>query len=1281
MNQRIFVEKKEQFQTAAKALLEELKLCLNVESLKTLKIIQVYDVFNVSRDVLAKGKEHLFMDVSKDELYLSFDYNNINHFCLEQVAGQFDQKADSMIRGLQLIKDTMCNSNDFACASDEKEGKPYVTTSLIYVLNEDITVADKNKIVDYLVNPIECQLKDLSKPVDFEIDGTTQPVAIIDGFVDFSESDLEDYIANQGLAMNMEDILHIQKYFISINRNPTVTEVLALDTYWSDHCRHTTFETHLENIDFSQSKIKNQLEKAFEVYKELRKATNRENKPMTLMDMASIEARYEKQIGLLDDLEESEEVNACSIEIDVDVNGTLEKYLLMFKNETHNHPTEIEPFGGASTCVGGAIRDPLSGRAYVYQALRVTGSGDVTMAVEDTMENKLPQRVIGQKAAAGNSSYGNQIGLTATYLREVYHPGYVAKRMELGAVVGAVKKADVLRKSPRPGDIVVMIGAPTGRDGVGGATGSSKTQDEKELTSMAAEVQKGNAPEERKLQRLFRNPKLTRLIKKSNDFGAGGVSVAIGELADGLLIDLDAVETKYPGLDGTELALSESQERMACVIAAKDLDLFNKLCVEENIKCVKIADVTDRNRLEMTWKDQKIIDISREFLDTNGIPQKINPILESLEEPTPFDGTKHIEDNSFKASLEALVQKPNYASNQSLASLFDNTVGRTTVLNSFGGKYQATNSGISVQKIPVLDGHTNTASIMSCGFNPEIGLYEPFYAGSYAIIEAVAGLIATGTTWNKARLTLQEYFERVTDNPTRFGKPVGALLGDLYAQRKLELPALGGKDSMSGSLGDLHVPPTLVAFAVTTTNVQDIISPEFKDIHENVYVLLPTKSEEVDYDVLKSNFNLMNTLQDKHVITACSSIGDGGIAYQIAKMSYGYNIGVDFVDSKCESLKLDNLFYPYYGGFVFTSKEEIKDGVIQIGKTIPDEIIYNGEIVDIKELLTLSQSVFEKVYPTTYTHREGQVSSEFKFEDIKCFNRQDVDQSNNMSCLQKDIEVTKYSFDAVEKPVVYIPVFMGTNNEYDVKKAFEKAGAVTNILPFVDLTPDETKKSMDKMVESLDRANIFVLCGVFSSEDESAGTGKYILNILLNEKIKKAINRFIEREGLILGMGNGFQLLVSCGLLPYGNIGQIDNNIAICLNERGKYVDKVVDIKINPSNSPWLCQVDTNKVYKVAISHGEGRFVADDNTLASLLENNQIVSQYVDFLGNPSMDFRFNPAGSYAGIEGLISPDGRIIGKMSHAERYEEGNYQNIVGYKELQLFESAVAYFQKKCS
>ncbi len=932
MNKRIYVEKKEKFQSVAQTTLEELKTTLKLNSLKSLKIIQVYDVINVEEEVLNEAEKTLFCDVVTDNILEEFDVSATNYFCVESVIGQYDQRADSAIRGLKLL-----NSKN-----------PEVRSALIYVFNEDISKDEMNKIIDYLINPVENQLLDLSLDIDRKFDSIIKPVEILEGFIDLDKAALQSFKDEYSFAMNMADLIHIQDYFKSIKRNPTITEVLALDTYWSDHCRHTTFETHLTSIDFSQSNIKDEIAKAYEIYQELKELTNRQERPMTLMEMASIQAKYQKQAGTLEDLEESEEVNACSIEIDVDVDGVDERYLLMYKNETHNHPTEIEPFGGASTCVGGAIRDPLSGRAYVYQGVRITGAADITVDVAQTRENKLPQRVIAQKAVLGNSTYANQIGAATTYLKEFYYPGYEAKRMELGAVVGAVKKAQVIRETPQPGDIVIMFGAPTGRDGVGAATGSSKEQTVNAFEEAAAEVQKGNAPEERKMLRLFKNEEATKLIKKANDLGAGGVSVAIGELADGVSIDLDTMPVKYAGLNGTDLALAESQERMVVVVAPENADRFLELCYEESIEAVKLAQVTDRNKLEMVWQGQKVIEIDREFLNTNGVAQKIAPVITSSNEPSPFNGKKFLVGNSLLASLEKQQTDLNYVSNQAIAQRFDNTIGRGSVLIPYGGKYQATPVEASSQKIPT-DGFTTTTSVIAHGLNPEIGLYEPFYAGSYAIIEAVARLVASGVKWENARLSMQEYFENVTNQPTKFGKPTAALLGALQAQRELNLPALGGKDSMSGTYQEVNVPPTLAAFAINIAKTKDIISPEFKQENNKVYAILSKKQEQVDYDQLRNNLTLMNDLQAKKIVKACMSIKEGGIADAIAKMSYGNNIGLALKDS----FSLEDLFYPYYGGFVFESSEDIKDeNIALLGTTQADVITYQSEVISIKELVT-----------------------------------------------------------------------------------------------------------------------------------------------------------------------------------------------------------------------------------------------------------------------------------------------------------------------------------------
>ncbi|MDR1781774.1 MAG: phosphoribosylformylglycinamidine synthase [Bacilli bacterium] len=1248
MNQRIYVEKKKLFRTTANSLLEELKTTLKLSSLKELRMIQVYDVINVEKKVLDKAKKTLFKEIATDKLSEDFYYGNYNYFCIEALPGQFDQRASSARSGLMLLG---------ASAAVE------VKTSIIYIINNEVMNGDKKKIIDYMINPLENQLKDLSLPLDQGIDINIKPVEVIKDFIKMSFNDLEELLKDKDLAMNINDLKFIQEYFISLKRNPTITELLLLDTYWSDHCRHTTFETELEDIIIENDKLKDEIEDALSTYLNLRYDTNRNKKPMTLMDMASIEAKYQKQNGMLDDMEVSDEVNACSIEVDVDVDGNNEKYLVMFKNETHNHPTEIEPFGGASTCLGGAIRDPLSGRAYVYQAMRITGAANVLEDISETLEGKLPQKVITQRAAAGYSSYGNQIGLTGAYVNEIYHEGYKAKRMELGAVVGAVKKEDVWRAKPQPGDIVILLGAPTGRDGIGGATGSSKVQKENTLQEAKSEVQKGNAPEERKLQRLFRNPEVTKLIKKANDFGAGGVSVAIGELADGLDINLDVIPTKYAGLNGTDLAISESQERMAVVIEAKSFDKFKELAYQENLTAIKVATVTDRNKLEMTWQNQTIVDLDRSFLDTNGVKQKIKAIIKDTNENSIFNSAKHIINNSFKDSLENMVSKLNYCSQKSLQTIFDSTIGKSTVLGPYGGKYQASMVEVSAQKIPVLKGQTNSTTLLACGGNPAIGVYQPFYVGTYAIVEAVARLVASGADYTKVRLSLQEYFEKVTNDSAAFGKPVSALLGALHTMHQLGLPALGGKDSMSGNFKDLKVPPTVMAFGIAIEDCNNVLSTEFKNEDNYVYALLPEQNEKINYEILKDNFKYIKELNDKDLIDSCISIKDGGIAHALAVASYGNNIGV-----KLNDICLDTLFYPYYGGFVFSTNKELKnENLTLLGKTIKDNITYNNEEIDIKELLTKAEQVLSPIFSTTYTHQENINNNKFDFDYLS-------------SLPTNDQKKVTYSFDRVEHPIVYIPAFFGTNCEYDVQKSFEQAGAITKIIPFVDIDEEAINKSIDTMVEALDNSHIFALSGGFSAGDEPDGSGKYIVNILLNEKVQDAINRFIKREGLIIGICNGFQALIKSGLLPYGKIGVLDENMpTLFLNERGKHVACFVKTKIVNNTSPWLSNLENNKTYTLAISHGEGRFVANEKVMADLFKNNQIISQYVDFEGKPNMDYRFNPNGAWACIEGITSPDGRILGKMGHSERYEEGCYKNIDGDKHLDIFSSAVAYFRKE--
>ncbi|WP_423363759.1 phosphoribosylformylglycinamidine synthase [Mycoplasma sp. P36-A1] len=1240
MNTRIYVEKKTQFQTTQTNLFNQLKKDLKITSLNNLRMIQVYDVLNVDETSLAKAEKTLFMEIATDNLFHDLDLSNLNYFAIEALAGQFDQRASSARSGLLLLG-----------ANNEVD----VKSSIIYILNNEVSIEEKQNIIKFLVNPLENQVKDLSLPLDNNIDINIKPVETVDGFISMNVKDLELFLNEQNLAMNIEDLKFIQNYFKIKNRDPRITEVLILDTYWSDHCRHTTFETELKNIDYSQSSINDEIDSAYKTYIKMKTELNRSDKPMTLMEMASIEARYERANGMLLDMEVSDEVNACSIEIDVDVDGTDEKYLLMYKNETHNHPTEIEPFGGAATCVGGAIRDPLSGRSYVFQGMRVTGAGNVLAPIEQTLPGKLSQRAITQNAAKGYSSYGNQIGLCTTFIKELYHPGYLAKRMELGAVVGAAPKSMVVRKQPEVGDIVVLLGGATGRDGVGGATGSSKVQHKETLVEAKSEVQKGNAPEERKLQRLFRNEEVSKMIKKANDFGAGGVSVAIGEIADGVDINLDVLPTKYDGLNGTDLALSESQERMAVVIEAKDFDRFKQLANEENTVAVNVATVTAAKKMIMRWQNNIIVDIDREFLDTNGIRQSINPTILDTNVDTVFKS--EFVTSKLETSLKTMLQDLRYASTKSLSSIFDNNVGRSTVLAAYGGKYQLSPAEVSAQKIPVEKGFTNTVSVLAYGGNPEIGEYQPFYVGSYAIIESVARIVASGGKWNNVRLSLQEYFERVSNDGERFGKPVAALLGALQTQRKLNLPALGGKDSMSGTYNEIDVPPTVISFAITTAKAKDILSVEFKETNQYVYALKTTRSEKIDYEILKENFNLMNQLQTDNKITSAISIKNGGMLKAIYDSSIGNNIGI-----KLEKISIDELLYPYYGGFVFASNTKLdNDQLIYLGTTIQDSIEYQNEVIDLKELVTINEEVLADIYPTTYAHKLSNEPKEIENYKLGKLNK------------------LEYSATAIENPIAYIPVFYGTNSEYDVAKGLTKAGCKINMLPFVDLNEEQINKSIDKMVEALDNSNIFAISGGFSAGDEPDGSGKYIVNILLNEKVSAAIERFIAREGLIIGICNGFQALIKSGLLPYGKIGQLSENMpTLFLNERGNHISSFIKTKSHNNNSPWLSKIKEDDINTIAISHGEGRFMADDITIKELFENGQVITQYVDLENKPSMDYRFNPNGSFAAIEGITSLDGRILGKMGHTERYEDGLYQNIIGEKEQQLFEGAVAYFRK---
>ena len=1238
MNKRIFVEKKSNFNIKAQALVKELKHNLQLTSLTDLRIIQVYDVFNLADSLFERAEKHIFSEQVTDNILAESDVvaelSNYAFFAIESLPGQFDQRAASSQEALLLIG----SSNDVT-----------VNTAQLYLVNKDIDTAELDTVKNYLLNPVDSRFKDITTGIASQaFSESDKTIPNLDFFKTYTVAEFADYKAEQGLAMEVDDLVFIQEYFKSIGRVPTETELKVLDTYWSDHCRHTTFETELKHIDFSASKFQKQLQTTYDKYIAMRAELGRSEKPQTLMDMATIFCRYERTNGRLDDMEVSDEINACSVEIEVDVNGVKEPWLLMFKNETHNHPTEIEPFGGAATCIGGAIRDPLSGRSYVYQAMRISGAGDITTPIAETRAGKLPQQVISKTAAHGYSSYGNQIGLATTYVKEYFHPGFVAKRMELGAVVGAAPKENVVREKPEAGDVVILLGGKTGRDGVGGATGSSKVQTVESVETAGAEVQKGNAIEERKIQRLFRNGNVTRLIKKSNDFGAGGVCVAIGELADGLEIDLDKVPLKYQGLNGTEIAISESQERMAVVVRPSYVDAFIAACHKENIDAVVVATVTEKPNLVMTWNGETIVDLERAFLDTNGVRVVVDANVVDKDVALPEVRTTSAV--TLEADTVKVLYDLNHASQKGLQTIFDSSVGRSTVNHPIGGRYQITPTESSVQKLPVQNGVTTTASVMAQGFNPYIAEWSPYHGAAYAVIEATARLVATGADWSRARFSYQEYFERMDKQADRFGQPVAALLGSIEAQIQLGLPSIGGKDSMSGTFEELTVPPTLVAFGVTTADSRNVLSPEFKTAGEYIYYIPGQAiSQEIDFDLIKANFAKFEAIQKAHPITSASAVKYGGVVESLALAAFGNHIG-----AKVELTELETSLIAQLGGFIFTSTEEIVE-VNKIGETTADfTLTVNGVNLAGDKLLSAFESKLEDVYPTEFEQST-------KLEDVPVVASDAV------------IKTSK----KVAEPLVYIPVFPGTNSEYDSAKAFEQAGAKVNLVPFVTLDEAAIETSVDTMVDNICKANIIFFTGGFSAADEPDGSAKFIVNILLNQKVRAAIDSFIEKGGLIIGICNGFQALVKSGLLPYGNFEDAtETSPTLFHNDANQHVAKMVETRIANTNSPWLLGVKVGDIHAIPVSHGEGKFVVTEEEFAELRDNGQIFSQYVDFDGKPSMDSKYNPNGSINAIEGITSKNGQIIGKMGHSERWEDGLFQNIPGNKDQHLFRSAVKYF-----
>lgn len=1241
MNYRIYVEKKNGFDLEAKRLENELKESFQGIKLSKVRLLNCYDVFNIEEAELAEAKKLIFSEVVTDTVKDELETNGAKFFAVEYLPGQFDQRADSAMQCLNLISD--------------KNQNVVVTSGKVIILEGEISDADVEKVKKYYINPVEMREKDLVK-LEIEEGEKAQDVPVFEGFISWNEEELKKFRESLGLAMTLADVKFVQEYFRDTEkREPTETEIKVLDTYWSDHCRHTTFETRIKDIVFPKSAFGETLQKAFDDYSKAREFVHGERlskKYISLMDMATICGKEMRKSGKLDDLEVSDEINACSVYIDVDVDGKLEKWLLMFKNETHNHPTEIEPFGGASTCLGGAIRDPLSGRSYVYQAIRVTGSGNPLEKLEDTLPGKLPQKKITTGAASGYASYGNQIGLTTGHVCEIYHDGYKAKRMEVGAVVGAVPADWVRRENASKGDIVILLGGKTGRDGCGGATGSSKEHTDDSLRLCGAEVQKGNAPEERKIQRLFRNPEVTRMIKKCNDFGAGGVSVAIGELAPGLDINLDVVPTKYLGLSGTELAISESQERMAVVIEAKDKDKFIELASKENLLSTVVATVTDTNRLVLNWKGKKIVDISRDFLDTNGVTQETTVEVADITGENPLLKANY-EGETLKDKWYNMLSSLNVASQKGLMEIFDATIGATTVLMPFGGKYQMTPTDVSVQKIPLLKGETDTASAITWGYNPVLSSWSQFHGGAYAVVESLAKLVSVGGDYKRVRLSFQEYFQKLGQNPVNWGKPFSALLGTIEAQRGFGIPAIGGKDSMSGTFNDIHVPPTLISFAVAPVKASVVISPEFKEAGHKLYLVKHHMLDNYmpNIEELKENFELVHENIVNGTIISAMTLKNGGIAEAVSKMTLGNRVGAKIVDLG------EDLFKLGYGTFVVeTTKELCGKNVELLGETIAEYKVVVGD----KEIdMTEGEKVWlDKLFPV-FPHKTIEKVENYIWTPYE----------------KKEIIVCK---NKIAKPRVLVPAFPGTNCEYDSARVFEKAGAEANILPFRNITQEYINDSIEKMVKEINNSQILMFPGGFSSGDEPDGSGKFIATVLTNPKIAEAISKFLERDGLILGICNGFQALIKSGLLPYGEIGKVtENSPTLTFNKIGRHVSQMVKTKVTSNKSPWLAGVEVGSEFEIAVSHGEGRFFANDEVIKKLFENGQVATQYVNLEGVPTNEFRFNPNGSTCAIEGITSPDGKVFGKMGHSERCGNNVFKNIIGNKDQKIFENGVKYFK----
>ena len=1230
---RIYVEKKPEFAVEAQSLLSDIRTALRLD-ITSIRVINRYDADKITKEDFQLSVSTVFSEPAVDVTYDTLPRlaNTERIFAVEYLPGQFDQRADSCEQCIQILT---------------QKDRCRVRNARVYIIAGNLTDQEFDRLKAYIINPVESREASLnlvsSLDSNYEIPTT---VETLKGFCELSEAGLADFIKQYGLAMDLDDIKFCQAYFKDTERrDPTITEIRMIDTYWSDHCRHTTFSTNIQDVQILAPYIQD----TYDAYLRIRRELGRAEKPLTLMDVATLAVRKLKADGKLPDLDESEEINACSVKIKVDTENGDEDWILMFKNETHNHPTEIEPFGGAATCLGGAIRDPLSGRSYVYQAMRVTGAANPLVPVEDTITGKLPQRKITVGAANGYSSYGNQIGLATGHVAEIYHPGYVAKRMEIGAVIGAAPAENIRREAPVPGDVVILLGGKTGRDGCGGATGSSKSHTLESLEHCGAEVQKGNPPVERKLQRLFRNPEVTRMIKRCNDFGAGGVSVAIGELTDGLLINLNAVPKKYDGLDGTEIAISESQERMAVVIAKEDLSRFLAEARRENLEATMVADVTDNRRLEMVWNGKTIVNLSRDFLNSNGAPKYTD-----IEVPDPATEIPNMLEDT-PDGWEALMSNLNVCSQKGLVEKFDSTIGAGTVLMPFGGKYQLTPNQAMAAKIPVLKGETNTCSLMGWGFNPVISEKSPYHGAMMAVVESIAKIVAAGGTYHKCWLTFQEYFERTQNNPVRWGKPFAALLGAFRAQLEMGCAAIGGKDSMSGTFENIDVPPTLVSFAVCTADSRKVISPEFKAAGHTVIRIAP----EYDgnglpvFDSVKQCFDQIESMIDSGRACAVWSVAGGGVAEGIAKMCFGNHIGFEFPRKLSDTI----LFKPWYGSFIVELTGEAGYGEEIIGRTMPDYRIYGeGYTMQAEALQKAWESKLESVFPC-------RIKTEFA-----------TIESYSYATKSRKGPAIKAA-----RPRVLIPVFPGTNCEYDTARVFERAGADVNVMVIRNLSASDIEASVAAVAAQMKQSQIVMLPGGFSGGDEPDGSGKFITAFFRNPRIKNEVHALLQqRDGLMLGICNGFQALIKLGLVPFGEIVDMtEDSPTLTFNTIARHQSMMVTTRIASDKSPWLAGCKVGDLHTVAISHGEGRFVASDALIRRMANNGQIATQYVDEYGKPTMDIRYNPNTSIDAIEGITSPDGRVLGKMGHSERIGRDICKNVCGNKDQLIFQSGVNYFK----